>query len=102
MPKSNAAKGLAAMTDDQLEQANQALMRERAVVLARQRDIAAEVDRRAKRQRVEYLEAELAAEHGRVPRSAPASQATEQAFLTQELGVGDVASAATVLGPGRG
>lgn len=82
----NPIKDPSTLTDAQLEAANQALMRERATILAYQRDIAAEVDRRAKDQRVAGLQAALAAE----------GVETYDAGDVQVLDAGTVTSTATV------
>lgn len=61
MPES---KPLHAMSDEELEHSNQGLMRDRAAILARQRDLSTEMDRRAKRRRVDALQAAMTEENG--------------------------------------
>lgn len=96
-----ATKPLHALTDAELERANQALMGERAAVLARQRDVAAEIEGRHKRRLAERLATELdRVNNPPPPPGSPETSALAEQPEAQTIGVGEVASVAEVFAPG--
>jgi hypothetical protein len=96
------------MTDAELERTNQTLMARRAEVLAYQRDVATELERRHRvRREAEAVEALEALRNPPPPPGSPEARAMADAEVqtitaadVQTLDVGDVEHAPAVLAPG--